>query len=86
MIPWPLVRVTWVDSYGPHGWCYLKDATEERVLTIESIGWLVQDTSERITIAAHVQVLGIAGGNPSVDGVITIPREAITAMQEWELE
>lgn len=85
MIPWPLVRVSWVDSYGPRGWSYLRPVIEKHDMTIESIGWLIQDEPDRITLAAHIQMSGIADGNPSVDGVMTIPRQAITEMQEWEL-
>jgi hypothetical protein len=84
-LKWPLVRVSWVDSYGPRGWCYMRDALEERTLAIESIGWLIQDTDERVTIAAHVQTLGVADGDPSMDGIMTIPKCAITNLQEWEL-
>jgi hypothetical protein len=56
---------------------HLKDALEEHSLSIESVGWLIQQTADRITIVAHWQVAG--DDNPSVDGVMTIPICAITA-------
>lgn len=77
MTRWPLVRVTWVDSHGPHGWTYLKDAVAPHDLTCESVGWLIDDGEDRITIASSVSAP--AADNPACDGILTIPKCAITA-------
>lgn len=74
---WPLIRVTWVDSSSPSGWERLKAVLEPYDMTHESVGWLLKETDDRITIAAHFQVNGV-DENPCVDGVMTIPIVAIT--------
>lgn len=73
---WPLVRITWVDSTGPRMWTRLNDVLENHDMTVESVGWLVQDDADRIAIAAHVQPPNAE--NPMLDGVLTIPTCAIT--------
>lgn len=81
----PLVRVRWVDSTGPHGWTSLKHAIEITDLSIETIGWLIQTLDDRVTIASHIHMCDI--DNPNVDGVMTIPRPAIVRMEsigDWQ--
>lgn len=76
VLRWPLVRVTWVDSTGPRMWTRLTDVIDHHDMTVESVGWLVQDDADRIAIAAHVQPP--KADNPMLDGVLTIPTCAIT--------
>ncbi len=75
---WPLVRITWVDSVAPHGWVALDKATSPHDLTCESVGWLIEDGEDRVTICAHVQAT--AAATPFVDGVMTIPRRGIVQL------
>lgn len=72
---WPLVRITWVDSTGPRMWTRLTDVIDHHDMTVESVGWLIQDDADRIAIAAHVQPPN--ADNPMLDGVLTIPVVAI---------
>jgi hypothetical protein len=72
---WPLVRVTWLDSSGPSGWNRLKSVIGPFDLTCESVGWLMEDTPDRVTLCAHVAISD--PDNPIVDGVMTIPKCAI---------
>ena len=46
---------------------------------MESVGWLIQELDDRVTIAAHI-TMGDPD-EPEVDGVLTIPKCAITKRQ-----
>ena len=43
-----------------------------------SVGWLVSESADRVVIVAHVQAPD--EDNPQVDGVMTIPKVAVTEM------
>jgi hypothetical protein len=62
-----LVHVTWVDSTSENRWCSESGMIDE-LDTCESIGWLVRETKEYLTIAGHRSSMA------SWHGVMTIPR------------
>lgn len=79
-----LVHIKWLDSCGvTTNWDWLKDIKHNAV-TCSSIGWVVKENEECISIASH-----IAHNSPKdedqVCGIMTIPRVAITEMKEVEL-
>ena len=75
---WPLVRVSWVDSYGPHGWILLRHVLEPSSMDVVSVGWVVQDQADRLTLVAHIQ--DPSHDSPNVDGCLTIPKVAIKSI------
>lgn len=68
------VHLTWLDSAGPHlaHWMAPADAAEISPLTMESYGQLLAVTRHHVTIAGHMTENGFA------QGVIAIPKFAIT--------
>lgn len=65
-----IVYIEWIDSSGVDGWINEDDYTPE-LQTIDSIGYLVDETDEHITICAHKTSTGIIGSP------ITIPKRCI---------
>lgn len=45
-----LVQVTWVDAVGGDGWLSLKDLEKETPTTHISVGFIVKDTKDYLTI------------------------------------
>lgn len=68
--------VTWIDSCSMQGW--QKDV-DNSTSQIESVGWLVGQTSKVITLASSVSNQG------SILDPITIPRVTITRMRRIRL-
>lgn len=77
---WPLVRIRWLDSHGWHGWNSLSAVKEQHSLECMSVGWMVIDEADRVTLVAHIQ--GADADNPQCDGHMTIPRPAIIEVQK----
>lgn len=78
---WQAVIVDWVDSAGMAGWHHRHDWAEHTVAKCRSIGWLLADTKEQITIALNHDRDG--GG---IGEVMAIPRVAIKRLRklnEW---
>ena len=67
--------VEWLDSKGRGGWCSVESAPCDD-LRCKSVGWLVEDTEDSVTIAPSLASTG------SVFAPITIPRCAITRLRE----
>ena len=74
-----LVHVTWVDSTYEEGWVKTSQIVKS-LNSCESIGWLVRETDDFITIAGHIS--NIRGQESVFQGVITIPRRSIELMTE----
>jgi hypothetical protein len=74
-----IVFVRWIDSNGPSGWHH--DPVDNEPSRCRSIGWLLAESDEAITIASHLD------GDPikSRDGEFTIPRCSIVEMIDVEL-
>lgn len=81
LLRWSLERVTWLDSSSHNEWTRLKSLDPEDDMTHDSVGWVVQETEDRVTLAAHVQTGET--DNPALAGQITIPKCAIVG--RWTL-
>lgn len=68
--PYPLVYVEWVDSSGCSGWRFMSES--RGIDPVLSIGWLIDDNDEYLTITAHVTT----DRNQS-HGALSIPKCAI---------
>ena len=71
-----LLWVEWVDSSSHGGVWTNKDALLHQAEAVQSVGWLVSECEENLTIAAH-------WGQWQVGGDMTIPKVAI--VQRWEI-
>ncbi len=67
------VCVEWVDSSVVQGW-ELQECAERDVAHCSSVGWLLEKTQERVTIAQSQSTTG------SIMNTLTIPRGAVTAI------
>lgn len=72
----PLVEVEWVDSHVHDRWVSPEKILETQLARCRSVGYLVQDTEEFVTIA---QSLGVRpdGEVEEYGQPITIPRVAL---------
>ncbi len=76
MKPGTLVHVHWIDSCSTGGWTQSGGAA--KVTRCESVGWLVCEDSESLTVAGHY--------SPSTsewNGVMTIPRVAVESTKRF---
>jgi hypothetical protein len=73
-----LVFVEWADSFGAaHGWWATDDAKKMRPAHTVSVGWIVKQDKQCITLAPH---LGFGNGDGDITqmaGVISIPVAAV---------
>lgn len=72
-----LVRVEWHDATGGErtGWRPLKLMKANSIVPAVSVGYVVSDTDEQITLCPHVVYTDTK--TPHGDGEITIPRSWI---------
>lgn len=76
MSEFPIVHVRWIDSGGPEGYWAARDS-DLPIMPIESVGYLVHDESQYITIAASVSKYQFGGA-------MSIPRVAIMEIRTIE--
>lgn len=82
---WPpemaLVYVEWIDSNGAAGWHQYDDmlTTVKQGMLCKSVGWLLLDAPDRISIVPCVAETG------SVADATTIPRVAVVSITPIEL-
>ena len=69
-----LVKVNWIDSAQSPGWIY-KDDLKDFNMQIKSVGYLVKETDESITLVAHI-------GEDSLCSPLQIPKIAIKSQEE----
>jgi len=69
------VHAVWVDSTAENRWTDV-DGLIPELDVCQSIGWLVRDTSDFITVAGHK-----SNATGCYDGLITIPRVAIKSLK-----
>jgi len=78
----PLVLVNWTDSVrDDNSWVFTKDedwSDFPEKLEHESVGWLIKDTKDFISLAHSRSVFTYEDGDNSVIRSVTIPRCAIT--------
>ena len=70
-----MLRVTWRDSVGDSGWHDADDTFSVDV--IESVGFLVDENSDRLVLATSRLTTRING--PLWSGMVTIPAEAVVS-------
>lgn len=70
-----LLWILWVDSSGWSRWQNAQQFVEEEILKddprCESVGWVICEDKESISIAPH------RSGNGNIDGVFRIPKRSI---------
>lgn len=75
-----LYYIEWIDSTTHSGWRNI-DSIGNEELTCKSIGWIVNENDESITLSSSVDSLIDEKIQHCVDAM-TIPRIAIVLMQE----
>lgn len=75
------VYIEWTDSMSINGWQYGKDLTAEYVkpATIVSIGFIIQETVDFITISTSIS------NSSNVMSPLTITKHAITKRKKLKL-
>lgn len=76
MKPGTLVHVRWVDSTWEGGWVTIDGIIHDPDIC-ESVGWLVRETRDVVTVAGH--------RSPATNGfcgVMTIPRVAVMSVRQ----
>jgi hypothetical protein len=77
---YPLVKVFWLDSHVTPEWVSIEEIQDNATsLDCVSVGFLVHENKESVTVASHVSIAG-RRYTASCDGAMTIPRKAITKM------
>lgn len=74
----PLVYVEWIDSEMVEGWQPVEDVSPE-FESVHTIGWLVAENDQGVTIAAHLDETG-----KRTCDVMRIPHVAI--LRRWAVE
>ena len=74
---WPMVMIRWVDSSCPqHGtWVHLSQWDESKSLDCVSVGYLIEDSTDRMTVAAHISYHDYAEHTQAA-GMMVIPKGA----------
>lgn len=71
-----LVKVTWEDSCTNNRWRELEDAKHDTTVKVVSVGFLVYEDKEYLSVAANY------GTNPpQISNTITIPKKTIKKIQ-----
>ena len=53
----PLVMITWLDATDIEtGWHTLQEIKNKELLAVESVGWLVEETDEKMTLMVDVRL------------------------------
>lgn len=78
-----LVQVKWVDSHSFDGWATLEQLKEYHIVsTCISIGWLLNDEKDSITLVPHINFDKEGETINQCSGDMTIPRVAVTEIKE----
>lgn len=80
-----LVYVEWQDHSGADGWMPLTAARRDESFTACTIGWLIGETPQRVTLAASITAVCEQKLEPDVAGHMTIHRALITKMRTVKL-
>ena len=71
-----MVLIEWLDSHQKAGWH--TEEPEREGLRCGSVGWLVYEGSEAVTVAAHMTW----EEEPQRSGEMTIPRCAVVSIRD----
>lgn len=75
----PLVIVTWEDSRQSEGkWQWLSDFKPREPVTVQSVGWLIQDDADAKVLA---QSLAPDGDDVQAAGLKTIPTRCVVKIE-----
>lgn len=75
-----LVLIEWEDSVQPSGcWTLLENYEPSAIVTIKSVGWLVEDGDVK---AVAPNLGGVAGLCPQISGVIHIPARCVVSITD----
>jgi hypothetical protein len=70
-----IVLVVWEDSLGcPQGWQRFEEC-EPSTVTIRSVGWILRETEEAITLCPHIGK--VDGEENQGQGIMTIPKRCV---------
>lgn len=71
-----IVKIDWIDScFGPAGWGEKEDFENVTLVECTTVGFIVQETKEHITIASTVN-------EDQVSSVVTIPKSCIERQKQ----
>lgn len=75
---YPIEWVKWIDAHSPAwGWNSVEEVDFERCLECQTVGFLVHEAEDRISIAACIGLDNAGAAVDIVDLVMTIPKSAI---------
>jgi len=74
----PLVKITWLDATDIEtGWHTFSEIKDKTLAAVESVGWVLEETNEKITLIGCLDMYDENAGR----GII-IPRPWITKREE----
>ena len=75
------IKITWIDSVGAQGgWQFLEDC-EVEICEVTTYGFLVRETDKSYVVAQSYSP-ATEGNSEQVNGVIAIPKVAVTSFCE----
>lgn len=72
-----MIYVEWVDSCQSHNWQAVEELKSQRSLHCFSVGWIVAENKDSITLAANISEKNHPTAFYQCCGVMTIPQKAI---------
>ena len=77
----PLVKITWLDATDIEtGWLPLQEMKDKKLLGVESVGWVIEESEEKLTLIACWDDTDENGGR----GVV-IPKPWIVKREKLEV-
>ena len=77
----PLVMITWLDATDIEtGWLSLQEIKEKKLASVESVGWIVEESEEKITLIGCWDETDQNGGRGGV-----IPKPWIVQRKRLEM-
>lgn len=71
----PLVKIDWVDASQKSGWHNKEDIDFERPMDIMTVGYIIHQNDEKVTVAASLTDLDC--DNYQCNGIMMIPQVTI---------
>lgn len=68
--------ILWIDSSSTSGWVFVENM-DYSLVTVESIGWVIKEDSDSVTIASH------RTGHGEVHSPMTIPKINIVSRESY---
>lgn len=70
------VIVEWLDARMDGDWRDVKAAREQAIVTVQTLGWVLSETEDVLTVAPSI------GSGDIAMGVLSIPRKAIVKQKD----